>query len=478
SRTIEAGLWVTIVGYHRELTQSYRSYAKNHAAAKITALLPLVTLRTFNHLAKQIKWHGFRYEPVDMAHWKRLHQLYKFSETEGFQRQELKLYAQDDIPTSCADQYLQVLMLDTLNLGNLAVKQIEMVDRWLDSWSHTLVLRPDLDEQHDAFYVNLEEGHGAKRVRRVKQEAHLRFWSTEALVSLLDQIMGELREGEESIRARLGDDCRLPACLEFIEDIKRVWTVGGVKRQQRVHERKPVVKSIDVIAAFQDICAQIGHDLEYLAAQRGEGDAKPKLSYEEMVDIRLYGFVTRETMVKVERKRAAENRAAVTEQWTTDNESEGGCGAVIPPGKSTWLRIGRLVGLRSATHPRYMLGVIRRLSKTAANESNVGIEFIATRPINVTLRSRGGEHRFTVEGMEPVNVKAAHSAVYITGEPGQGAAENTLVVESLAYAKGREYDLLSRGKCYVISLGDVAEKGIDWLRINFRVLRKLEEPYY
>jgi hypothetical protein len=93
----------------------------------------------------------------------------------------------------------------------------------------------------------------------------------------------------------------MPKCAEFLNELKQLWSTAGVQGKQRQHERHPVVKALQAMGGIRDICAQVARDNEMEAKRRGEQDSG--VSYEELVDMRLYGYVTKQTLKKLEEKK-------------------------------------------------------------------------------------------------------------------------------------------------------------------------------
>ena len=46
-------------------------------------------------------------------------------------------------------------------------------------------------------------------------------------------------------------------------------------------------------------------------------------------------------------------------------------------------------------------------------------------------------------------------------------ALDSLIVQSVDYATGRQVELITRNKSYIVRMGRVLERGEDWLRVGF-----------
>ena len=482
SRTIESRLWNAMFCFCREVIRGYHSfimdYVANPSGSKIAAQIPLITARAIRYFGLEANLHYYRYEQVEPKMWKRLHNLYHFAEYEEFENKPCTLYDKDkSLITTCTNEYMRILMLNTLNRGSLYPRQIHMVDQWLDLLVPDIVLERDYDPTRHVFQVHLGETSGARRIRRPPKDELIRYWSINALFEHIERIKQALMNGELPVRLGLTEECRLPACLEFLERIEQLWSPEGEKRAQRAHERKSVKKMIDVLRGWAEICVEVKQDNNRNQVKKNVEDVEQELSYDEMVDYKLYGFVTHRTQVKIIHEHEEEPKPqprGTRERWVMENESEQGYGAVIKDIDNEWVRLGKLVGLKPEKKGSWVIGVVRRLSCVPEDHHYVGIEIIAQNPIVVMLRPENQKSSgYTIDGVDSVDVVLPIPALYIKGDADKKRPD-TLVLQSAEYATGRELELSAKGKSYKVSLNKVLERGDDWLRVSFNVLAKKE----
>ncbi len=466
-RAMESRLWNMVYAYYWEFTRGYHAFLMDYvarpAAAAAKPVLPLVTARAMHYFAMGFKWRYFRFERVDEKSWKRLHNLYRFAEFSGFERVATALYPDSDgRDTSCAEQYAQALMLDFLHSGSLFPRQMEMVSGWLCSWSRTLEFERRYDPGRHGFYVDLGAARGARRVRRPVDGDKCRYWGTHGLIALIEQMRGALRAGEIPARVGLGEDCRLPACLELLEEVARQWA-PTVPRVRRRHERRRAVQMLEVVQGVRDVFSQIKADNDS-AEEEGDG-----LSYEEMVDVHLYGFVTKRTQDKRKLPGKPIPQEIPRERWVMENESLGGYGATVDRTQDDWLRLGRLVGLKPERKSSWQVAVVRRLAQQAANLRYVGMEILAHRALAVTLRAREGHApTYATKGADEAGTVHTALGIYVPAEAGNGPC--SLIMEAAEYAAGRVFDMAGGGKPHAVRLTEILLKGDDWLQVA------LEEP--
>ncbi|MDP1680782.1 MAG: hypothetical protein Q8L39_03285, partial [Burkholderiales bacterium] len=263
SRMMESRLWNTVLVYYQEILRAYHGhlmeYIGNPTGSRIGPSIPLLTARAVNYFALDAKWSYYRYTQPNPKLWKRLHNLYHFAEYEEFERQPLKLYA-ERLETSVSDLYLQALMLETLNTGSLAPRQLSLIERWLPMLIKDIQLNREFKPTQHTFYLDLNENRGAHRVRRVVPQENLRYWDTYGLKEKLDSLRTQLTAGALPVRLGLTEDCKLPTCLELLERIAYFWSPTGVKRVQRAYERKNAMQSIEVVRGLNDISLNVRAD--------------------------------------------------------------------------------------------------------------------------------------------------------------------------------------------------------------------------
>lgn len=474
SRIAESRLWNTVSAFYQEILRAYHShimeYIANPGGSKIAAQIPLLTARAIRYFSLDAIWSSYRYTQANPTLWKRVHNLYHFAEYEEFDRQSQKLYPDDEEDTSVRLLYLQMLMLETLNTGSLTPRQIHLIERWLPTLLRGTELEREFKPARHVFFVKLNDNRGARRVRRVEPSEHHRYWDTYGLKDKLDFIRAQLSSGTVPAQLGLTEDCKLPACLELLERIAYFWAPVGLKRVQRAFERKHAVKSMEVLRGLKDICVNVRADNADLLRPSAEGS--DELSYAEMVDVHLYGFVTQRTQVKLNHSKDEKPEyIAANERWIMQNESEAGYGAQIKDQDEDWVRLGKLVGLKPEKKGHWNIGVIRRLRQCEHNQRYVGIEVIAERPLALLLRGQKSPQRaLSLVGVEGAETPQAISALFLKAATPKDS--DSLIMQSSEFAASRELWFTVRGIVYHLRLKRALERGDDWLRTSFDVLSK------
>jgi len=477
SRVMESRLWNTVQVYYQEILRAYHGhlmeYIGNPSSSRVGTLIPLLTARAVNYFALDAKWSYYRYIQPNPKLWKRMHNLYHFAEFEEFDHQPIRLYA-ESAETTIAELYLQALMLETIHTGSLTPKQLYLIERWMPLLVKGIRIEREFNMAHHAFYLDLNENRGARRARRVTPQENLRYWDTSRMKEKLDALRSQLSSGALPARLGLTEDCKLPVCLELLERLAEAWAPSGTKRVQRAFDRKRAMKSIDVVRGLNDIGHNVRTDQARVPRQATSTETDD-ISYAEMVDVHLYGFVTTRTHQKGQAQPEEIASAIAHERWVMENESDGGYGAQISDQTDDWVRLGKLVGLKPEKKGHWNVGVIRRMRRIDTHQQYVGIEVIAERPKALTLRPEKSEVRpMSIEGLDPVGFVMPITALLLQAETDTQQAEkpDSLILQSAEYAKGRELWFSAKGMVYHICLKQVVERGDDWLRTSFEVIAK------
>ncbi|QLI80205.1 hypothetical protein HZU75_00875 [Chitinibacter fontanus] len=482
SKEIEQKLWKDIVTYSHDMVDAYQRFVQaesNEALQKQFApLMPVVLARSLRYLSIQAKWHYFRFERVPPKIWTAAHQLYRLSEIGGFDSNPFSLYpAISEEISSCADEYIQMLMLNTLANNNLSVRQIDMVDFWLEKWSKLIQISRKYMEDRHHFCVNLQESQGAQKINPELMGEPYRYWGLNDLVNQVQEILGRLMTGASYASLDLGPDARGPAVSELLKHLDVFWTMSMRNSQVKRSERTKVTKAADIIHGLDRICGFIKEDNDKFMRQGRE--AKDQIDYDEIMDMRLYGFVSSRTKQK---SAAASNPYVVNKKqtdwqtWAIDNESNGGFGAILRFSENEWIRPNVLLGMRLSNSENWQIGVLRRIARLNDDEISAGIQILTSTPVMVGMHSEQNDRieNMTVTelgftgGLELPNVK---TALYVPHQI-DGKSVNTLIMHSADYGLDKIYQIRARDKRFSVSLGLVLEKGVDWIWVAVNVLRQ------
>lgn len=442
-----AGYLPTILSFWNEMAAGYqqciRNFAANPSSNKIRLQLPLLTGRAIYHFAMQAKWARLRYSAPDPAVWRNLHRLYLFAEREVFQLMPLKLYPDDKVETTCAAEYMQALMLHLSNPESLLPQQIDLIDRWLDNWAKSITLEHEFRPHRQIYAVNLSDMKPPRKLRRNMIGEKYRYWGVGLLLVNVNKAIEQLKQGELPARLKLGEDCRLPACLNLIELMSKRWSGAGNARQ---HDRQPNVKRVEVARGLEEIILQ-------MRRKRGARTDTPSAP----VAVQIEGVAgDNPDRIGAPTPELFETRG---EEWIMENESVSGVGATLSNPLHGGLKIGMLLGLKPEAEAKFAIGIVRRLSSTAPNKVFVGIQNLSQTPILVEL------------GASENGVTTSTRAIYLP-EQRDAAIARSLLIDQASYRQGRVVQLNAQGKSYAVKLQQNLDESNDYCRVSFDVVAR------
>jgi hypothetical protein len=440
----------TILAFWDEMAVGYQICIRNFSqnpSAKLWPTIRILTARALYHYAMQAKWAHLRYMPVETAVWRNLHRLYLFAEREKFETTALKLFPDAVNETSCQSEYLQPLMLNLANPESLQPLQINLVDQWLDTWAKSVTLENQFRPHRQLYAINLGDAKPARSLRRNMLGEKYRYWGVGLLVVTIDKALEQLKHGELPVRLGLGEDCRLPHCLDLIETVERRWSKKDV---QRKHERTPNVKVVHVVQGLQDILAQLKPGAKIKRKPKGE-----------MVGYQVMGYTVGGSPIDMNTQGNEELFQPALEQWIMENESVSGYGVTFNPAGQNGLRIGTLIGLKPESTRHFLIGVVRRMNKNPTSKTYVGIETLCQTPIPVELHTPSGG----------TTSKQLTEAVYLLEMP-QAQIARSLLMAHDDFEPGRLMQLKAQGKAYTIRLQKAVEEAEDYSRVSFDVLAR------
>ncbi|WP_028453776.1 hypothetical protein [Chitinilyticum aquatile] len=483
-KELEQKLWKEIVHFARDMAETYQRFIQvdqgESFAAQIEPLMPLIWARSLHYLAVEAKWHYFRFEKSPARIWTLAHQLYRLSEISGADSNPFKLYESVSAEvTSCADEYLQLILLNTVANNNLTVRQIHTVDLWLEQWSKLLQLSRKYQPDVHHLCINLQDTNGSQKINPAEATETYRYLSLHELVRTITETIQKLEQGAAPATLGLGPEARGPGSIELLKHLEVFWTMHMRNSEIKRSERVKVSKAADVIYGLDKVCRHVRADNEKHTRQPVE--SKSQVDYDEIMDMRLYGFVSSRTRSKQSAPHGAapqmfQNKLPDWVTWLIENESEGGYGAHLRLSECEWIRPGLLLGVRFDTDANWQIGIVRRLQRINDDEVYAGIQRLSTTPVAVNLYSDKLDRleNITVDEIGytgAIDLKNLRTAMYIPHQI-DGANVNTLLMHSADYAQERIYKVQAREKVFSVSLGTLLEKGTDWFWVSVNVLRQ------
>ena len=463
SKVIESRLWTAIHAFYWETTRGYHSFVMDFVAhpggSKIQPMIPLIAARALRGFADIFKWRYFRYERVEEKLWQRVNNLYRIAEFDSFHSNSFKLYPGDSKPSSCAEEYIQSLLLSPLGTGSLTPKQLEMIDQWLDNWSGHSSLESPYNADRHFFFVDLEQGHSLKRIRdQLTPAPSQRFLNIESLLEHIAQVEKELRAGGLPAALGLGEEFRLPDGYDLLHYAGNEWAPIN-ERERRVAAREAVEGRCEVLRDLASICRRLEQEQDAVDGSHGQNQLSP----EEILDIKLYGFVTERTKSGIT-QHGQYHHDLSTEQWSMHDRSKTGVGVKIRSEDSEWVRVGKLLALRLDPGHAWSIGIVRRITRMQDDMRKIGVQILDGTPVLVLLDQEEdtGAMSYSVDDTGFNDNPPVQALIFKDG--------NLIILEGSRYAHGRHYLLRESKLVHRIRLDSVRDKGDGWLLSTFTYL--------
>ncbi|BAN34176.1 hypothetical protein SCD_n00327 [Sulfuricella denitrificans skB26] len=405
----------TAAGLSVQMANSYRGLCREIVAGRDGGggrkYLPLVVARTLNHLGAAVKWGYFRQEKVPSAMWERLHKFYLLAESAGFAGAQIRLAS--GRLTTCADEYVHILLLDMVRPTSLKPFQIGLVAGWLEEWAPLVRLEKSCDTGSHMHCVDLMSGSAAKRLVEGMNGDNLRCWGMADLYVHIRKLRFELAQGDAVDRLQVEG---VPATMQdyklLLDYLSKHWIrPKNARNQERIASGSKVVEMACGVEAVRT-CLHSG--------------AAGKSRDEE---------------------------CALIEHWAVENESGSGYGLLEgkPPEKPEF---GKLVCVKQAGDTgKWEVGVVR-WKKESSGPPALGIEKLSEDPkhVELCLADKAGNMR----------IRAVFLPKWYDRE-----VDSSLILQAPDYAANSLLDMYYRNNVFRIRLTEVVDVTEEWVRVKF-----------
>jgi hypothetical protein len=414
SRFQENRLWTALHGYWKQAAYAYARAvdlfvrgAKGADAAK--AQLPLLLARTLRCFAQQIKWMHMRYGPIDLASWGVFNSVYAFAEARQLAQAKVSVYPGAGGDSTPQLEFLKAALFSAGSPDGLLPAELDLAERLIAALAPRFALAASAAPELP-YWTDLAQAMTPARTSRAPQPGPgLRYLGPGAALAEAHEHAERLMAGGKAPQGLglAGDE---PSqVLEVLRHLHMYWAPQAPERKTQRH----AVKSrLSVTNGYDGVIGVLGGT--------------------DTLDF--------------------DNRNA--ESWIVENVSAGGFGAVVPQTKGDWLRVGALLALQPEGGSNWVLGVVRRVTRTAAQQARVGIETLSKTPLL---------SKFAVSGV----ASASEQGVLLREGD---AAETRIVLKPGVFAPAQNLEILRGERHHVYIPQAIAEHGEDYEIARFREL--------
>jgi hypothetical protein len=415
SRFQENRLWTALHGYWKQAGYSfaraidlYVQNVKGVEAAK--AQLPILLVRTLRSFAQQVKWMHMRYGPIDLASWGVFNKVYAFAELRQLAQAKTAVYAGQPGETTPQLEFLKASMFSVSAPDGLLPLEVDLAERLIQLYASRFVMGT-APAPAFVFWTDLAQAMTPARASRAPQPGPgLRCFGAGAALEEVHELAERVMVGGQvPPELNLGAGVQAHDLLEVARHLHLYWSPQPPERKTQRH---PVKSRLSVTYGYEGVCGVLGG-----------GDS---LDFD--------------------------NQKA--ESWIVENVSAGGFGAVVPQLKGDWLRVGALLALQPEGGANWVLGVVRRVNKTATQQARVGIETLSKAPVL---------SRFAVAGVKTVSEQGV---LLKNGD----ASEARIVLKPGVFAPAQNLEVARGERQHVYIPQAVAERGEDYEIARFREL--------
>ncbi|MEJ8675620.1 PilZ domain-containing protein [Chromobacterium amazonense] len=413
------GYLPTILAYWHELSTAYQiclRLHKNAPSQTAEAELQLVTIRGLHHQMRLLAWNALRYLKPEGSAWQQGFRFYIYAEEAGFARTPLLLYPHSRQEITCEHLLLQAGMLYLAQTENMLHKEIIAVDQLLLLICQQIPLERQPPLETPVFVFNLSMAEPPQPMLRGMAGKWHRYWSSYEISTRLADLMFDLDTRIPSQLAALDCELEREEWADLCEKLAIRWSNDGGK-SLRKSERSLHASSAHVSIGFERVAFQIKvQDVSGLEADR-------------------------------------------VDEWRINDISSTGMGLTFIGKAIEQLAIGRLILVRTDSHPP-LLGIIRRILRQN-NGTKVGIEILGQTPVGVSL----------LDPQQPENPPS--SGIYIT-QPNSRQGQRWFLMPKPLASADKELILTAQGKSYQIKLKEPRREFEDCNHSNFDTLAKID----
>jgi hypothetical protein len=462
SSRIENQLWTALFGLTQGFLTAYQSFAREMEdrphSSRWKELLPELVCRQIVHLALDARVRLFRYEQWIPAKWADLHGRMTLACSQQIERQVVSLV--DTATTTIEHEYLRALVLQLMNAGSLTARQVEYIWSELDDWCAPLRLTLEPGASN-AFYVDLAGREGLRRRKPGPLESRVLFLDTRPLHAVMMQHVVTL---EQKIKAEPLSN-KTPRRSEQLALFTKLAAQVDpeFKPFTRRGERIATSGNVDAIVGFQKIASYFKEE----ARQPIELTDSTGESFDSTMDLAVFGRIRDEPTRRREiARRRIGAHAAPGGPWEAKDVSQTGFKLVAPIQVANAVTLGTLVAIHPHGQPRWTLGIIRRMKRTAADRAEIGLAIVADTigAVDVLEQRKRTADDYSIEGEGTTINGRRFGALLLSlrardGEP----MVQSLVVPAVEYQPGKRYQVSTEKAGYRIRFGRLIEQQPDWV---------------
>ena len=426
----------------------------------------LLIARALNAASNMIKWRLFSQTNPPAKVWLQLNTLYKLASKKNLLNTPVEIF--DLSPSTTLSAYFaQCWMLGTLTQTSMQKHHVEITSRILSTLCTRVHISNVYTPQQYLFFMHLDKDEPAKRMRDAYAAESCRYWELDELEKQLTVALTVSDRGEIPQSLAFANIDHTQKLFETLQILVEEWRKVGYVRQRRKAVRLASSKTARVNAGIVDICNQVHQANQIKSGLRLSRDGT---TLDERV--RAHTTLKQNSNLTV--------NSGSLDTWIITDESPQGLGTRVNKYANILARPNKLLGLMVDDDPsNIIMGMIRSVKPTQANQLRVGIEIISHYPkwVQLSLAKHNDRFENTIidsELLSSINVKSTasmadagyFSAVYLPIEA--GLSEHTyMLLPKNHFRANTHYVVLINGESKQVLLADPIESRDDWVKVLF-----------
>ena len=411
----ENRVWMALDTFYAQLAladthilERYRNGDKG--AATIKPFLPLLGARGILAVACALKCKAARYALAGPELWRSLSAFYTHAEENNYLDDKAVLYAGQATQGSVRCGFAAVLAWHASSFGILARARVHLAERLSTHLCRYLSVTA---QRADASLYCFDLQNPAPPQRASAEAAarqSMRYIGVQDVHSPLDLLLKTLHKNVVPEELNLGVACEAEAVQEVVRHLAASWATTPPVRRNARHSIKA---RLNVVSGFPGILEQSDIGLNF-------GDSASVM-------------------------------------WEIADISSGSFRSVLPAAQVGGIKIGLLLGVKPEKMDGWGVGVVRRLSRDAHNNLQVGVQMLTNQMAGVALREQG------VDGERP--------ALWLDSSATE-TGEARLLIGPDAFSGSRNLHMHLGDKNYLLMPLKLEERGDDYELMRYR---KMEE---
>ncbi len=426
----------------------------------------LLIARALNAASNMIKWRLFSQTNPPAKVWMQLNTLYKLASKKNLLNTPVEIF--DLSPSTTLSAYFaQCWMLGTLTQTSMQKHHVEITSRILSTLCTRVHISNVYTPQQYLFFMHLDKDEPAKRMRDAYAAESCRYWELDELEKQLTVALTVSDRGEIPQSLAFANIDHAQKLFETLQILVEEWRKVGYVRQRRKAVRLASSKTARVNAGIVDICNQVHQANQIKSGLRLSRDGTT-------LDERIRAHTT------LKQNSNLTVNSGSLDTWIITDESPQGLGTRVNKYANILARPNKLLGLMVDDDPsNIIMGMIRSVKPTQANQLRVGIEIISHYPkwVQLSLAKHNDRFENTIidsELLSSINVKSTasmadagyFSAVYLPIEA--GLSEHTyMLLPKNHFRANTHYVVLIDGESKQVLLEDPIESRDDWVKVLF-----------